>query len=133
MAVPTPGTDDLNTVITAAVQARIEAQVAAALAESDTFTMFVTSALQQEITVRENYRDRKTTFLAEQVREAVREATKRALQTALDDEVPKLEALVKKALKANVDQIAVGLVGNLVDKAKGPYGITVQVNYPSDS
>jgi hypothetical protein len=133
MAVPTPGVDDINTVIASAVQARIEAQVAAALADSDSFTMFVTGALQQEITVRENFRDRKTTFLAEQVREAVREATKLALKKALDDEVPKLEALVKKALKANVDQIATGLVGNLVDRAGSPYGITVQVNYPSDS
>ena len=82
---------DLNQVISAAVQARIETEVTAALSNSDVFAQFVSGALHAPITVREDYRDRKTTWLNETLRKTIQAATREAVEKLFEDYRPALE------------------------------------------
>lgn len=125
-------TQDLNQVIASAVQARIETEVLAALSGSEVIAQFVQAALQQPITVRENYRDTKTTFLAETIKKTVQEATMAAVRKVVAEEAPAIEAEVTKELRKNVKTIAAQLVGSVEKAVTSPYGVRVELNYPDE-
>jgi hypothetical protein len=123
---------DLNTVISTAVQARIEAEVAAALSGSELMGQYVAAALQQKIEVKDghSYRTRETTFLREAIDKAIREATKAAVRKVIAEEAEEIEAAVATELRRNVKTIAKTLVGKVVEKAEDTYGIEVNLKYP---
>jgi cell division ATPase FtsA len=124
--------NDLNNVIATAVQARIETEVASALSGSELMSQYVAAALTQNIQVkdRNSYRERTTTYLRETIDETVRQATKKAVEKIVAEEAPQIEKAVTAELRKNVKGISAQIVGNLVDKADSPYGITVEVKYP---
>jgi hypothetical protein len=125
-------TGDLNQVIASAVQARIESEVATALSGSDLMAQYVTAALQQPISVRENYRDRQTTYLAETIKKAIQEATKAAVAKVVAKEAPKIEKLVREKMRERLDALTDQMVTSVIDKAASPYGISVELRYPSN-
>lgn len=123
-------TGDLNQVIVSAVQARIESEVAAALSGSELIGQYVAAALTEKITVRENYRDRTTTFLRETIDSAIKAATKAAVQKVVAEEAPLIEKTVTAEMRKNVTAISKTLVGKLVEQADSSYGISVELRYP---
>jgi hypothetical protein len=128
-------TQDLNTVIASAVQARIETEVLAALSGSDVFAQFVNVALNRKIEVKDpnsSYRTRETTYIAETISKAIQAATKAAVEKVIAEEAPQIEAEVTKELRRNVKGLAAQMVGCVVDKAASPYGITVELKYPAN-
>ncbi|WP_280499398.1 hypothetical protein [Nocardia cyriacigeorgica] len=130
MTTPTPGAADLNTVIAAAVQARIEAEVAAALSGDEVISKYVAAALNQPIEIGHNSWDRrKTTFLRNTIDEAMRAATKAAVEQAVAEEREAIENAVRAELRDRVDALAVQLVDSLASAAEAPYGISVQLKY----
>lgn len=125
---------DLNQVISSAVQARIEAEVAAALSGSEVMGQYVAAALSQQIEIkdpRDSYRTIKTTFLRNAIDKAIQKATAAALTTVVEQEMPAIEQAVTTELRKNVKGIATQLVGQVAESVDKPYGITVQLNYPN--
>lgn len=121
---------DLNETIACAIQARVEAAVAAELSSSDLFAQFVQAALLETITVKDGYKDRKTTYLRETISNAVKLAAKAAVQKHVIGEQELLEKLVATELRKQTKTTAEALVGKLVKTAESGYGITVNMNYP---
>lgn len=126
---------DLNQVIAGAVQARIESEVAAALSGSDLMSQYVAAALSQTIreepSGRNNYQRVETTFLRKTIETAICEATKGAVARVIAAELPAIEETVTAELRKNVKEISKTLVGKLADAADSPYGVTVELRYPS--
>lgn len=128
-------TSDLNAVISSAVQARIETEVAAALAGSELMNQYVAAALTQKIQVgddRDRYKKRETTFLAETIKQAIREATAAAVRKVVADEQEAIEAAVTTELRKNVKSIAKQITSSVVEAAEKPYGVKVEMLYPSN-
>lgn len=123
--------DDLSQVIVAAVNARVEATVAEALAGDEMIGKYVTAALMQEIEIGTGYRARKTTFLRNAIDGAMRSATEAAVKRVVADEAPAIERAVRAQLLSSVDRIAAQLVGSVADAAERPYGIRVELDYPT--
>lgn len=126
-------TGDLNQVIASAVQARIESEVATALSGSDLMAKYVSAALHQVIEVKERggYNTRKTTYLRETIDSAIQEATKAAIAKVVAAEAEAIEAAVTAELRKNVKAIGKSLANKLVEKTESPYGVTVELRYPS--
>lgn len=122
--------NDLNAVIANAVNARIEAQVAEALAGDEMIGKYVSAALMQEIEVGVSYNKRKTTFLKNTLDEAIRAATKEAVMRVLAEETDAIEVAVRRELKASVTAIAAQLVGSVSKAVETPYGISIDLKYP---
>lgn len=119
---------DINAVIAGAVNARIEAEVVAALAGDAVIGQFVAAALNQQIELEDrsrSYQKIKTTFIANVLRKAIQEATQAAVANVILEELPTIEAEVRKALKRDIAGIAAGLAKTLEDVAKKAYGINV--------
>lgn len=123
--------NDLNTVIVAAVNARVEAAVAEALSGNQLMAQYVGQALSQEVEIKDNnYNRRKTTFLKHSIEGAIQGAAKKAIEQFLVDEVAEIEKVVKAELKAQIPGIAKQLVGTLSDAASKAYGVEVKLKMP---
>lgn len=121
---------DLNATIVAAVNARIEAEVAKALSGDETIGRFVSAALQQTVTVkdRNSYRETQEPFLTNVLRNVIQSATKEAVQRFVADEIESIEEEVRKALRRDVKRIATTLSESLVKAAAKPYGVDVHLD-----
>jgi hypothetical protein len=126
-------TEDLNSTITAAVQARVEASVMEALSGDEVIGRFVTSALTQR--VKEDHyqspRDQPT-YLAHTLKKAIQEMTREAVQAVIEEERPAILREVRKALKGKHEEIAQNLVAGMVDSASSPYRLNVELTWPKD-
>ncbi len=122
---------DLNATIASAVQARIEMEVATALAGSDLMAQYVGAALHQEIVVKDNnsYRDRKTTYLREAIDGSIRVATKVALAKVLEAEAASIEKAITAEVKRNLPAIAKTAAENMATAAARTHGMTVEIKY----
>jgi hypothetical protein len=118
--------DDLNVVITNAVQARIEASVLEALSSDETFARFVTAALQEPIS--KDYGRTKTTYMAEVVGEAIKVAAKQSVAKVMAEMQPQIEEEVAKCLRRDLEGIAAALVGSVTRAVDNPYGVTIMLN-----
>jgi len=125
MADPTP---DLNQTIVHAIQARIEADVAAAMLQEETWLTFVQSALQQPLSL-DNGRT-KTTFLRHTLNGAIETATKQAVADELEAIKPEIAKEVRKALRSSIGVIADSLVDGFVANAQGRYP-SIKVEFQS--
>ena len=124
-------TNDLNDVISSAVLARIEAEVAGALSGKGFIDQYVIAAINKEIEVKDrDYRTRKTTFLKESIDKSIQQATKAAIAKVIQEESAEIEKIVTTQLRKQVKTIAQGLTGQLVEAAKNAYGVNVEIRYP---
>lgn len=129
MTTPTEG--DLNTVIVSAVNARVEAAVAAALSGDEVIGKYVAAALSQPVEVGDRYsRSKQVPFLRHVIDHALRDAAQRAVQRFVTDEADAIERAVRTELRNSVDALAVQLVGSMNDAVERSYGITVNLKYP---
>lgn len=123
-------TEDLNATIANAVNARIEAEVAAALAGDEVIGQYVAAALRQEIQP-DRYNSRsKTTFLTLTLRTAIQGATKAAVKRVLIEEREHIEDEVRKAIRRGTKNFAEQMVENLVKQASTAYGVKVELKLP---
>jgi len=120
-------TTDLNATIANAVNARIEAQVLAALADSDVMGRMVTAALQKKVNTGA-YRNNETTYLQSLIGKAIEEKTVEVVAAELDTIRPLIETEVRKALRKSVGVLADSLVEGFVQAAAGSYP-SISVTY----
>lgn len=118
---------DLNQTIAAAVNARVEAEVLKALSGDAVLSEFVSAALRQPVEVKDNrtYRTEQVPFLTLVLRKAIQEATKAVTQRVVLEETEKLEEYIRKAIRAQLPDLAAGLVKSVTDTATHGYGINV--------
>lgn len=130
----TPPSEDLNKIITSAVNARVEAAVTAALAGDDTIGAMVVAALQQPVEVpkRDGYGKTQVPFLNHLMSSAIRDAAKRAVERVLVDEQATIEEEVRKHIKRLAPEIAQRMAGQLAETAGKSYGVSVQLKLPGD-
>lgn len=122
---------DLNATIASAVNARIEAEVMAALSGDEIIGRLVTAALQQKVG-EERYGRKQTTFLASVLNAAIKDATKAAVARLIEEERPLIEDEIRKALRRNVKTMADAIVGNLAEQASSAYGVSVELRIPGE-
>lgn len=128
MATPIEG--DLNKVIVAAVNARVEAEMMRALSGDETISRFVAAALRQNVEVKDphTYRTTAEPFLTNVLRKAIQAATVAACQRLIAEELPTIEDEIRKALRRDVKRIAETLTQSLADVAAKTYGIKVDLS-----
>ena len=110
--------DDLNATIAAAVQARTEAEVLAALSNEGTFSAMVTAALTE--TVRVDYGQAQP-MLSVLLRKTITEKTREVIADEIEALAPQIRAEVKSALKKSIGVISDSLVDGFVANATGRY------------
>lgn len=123
---------DLNDIITSAVQARVEAQIVAAFAGDQTFEKFVIAALQQTVEVPGNdrYNKAKVPFMMHLLQEAVRASAKQAVQKYMTEHTDELAIAVERELSSKTAGIARQMVDQVSKKASENYGVTVELRWP---
>lgn len=120
---------DINTTIAAAVNARIEAEVVAALSGDEVIGQYVAAALRQTVEVPgRGYQKNSVPYLHNVLTKAIQEAAKGACTALVLEEMPKIEAEVRKALRRNINGIAEAIATSLTDRAQKAYGIDVTVD-----
>lgn len=120
-------TTDLNATIANAVNARIEAQVLAALTDSDVMGRMVTAALQKKVNTGA-YRNNETTYLQSLIGKAIEEKTAEVVAADLETIRPLIETQVRAALRKSVGVLADSLVEGFVQAAAGSYP-SISVTY----
>lgn len=123
--------NDLNATIAAAVNARVSAQVAAALSGDEVIGAYVTSALTRTVTVKEGYRDKQVKWIDHAVAQAIQSATKDVIAEVLAAEMDQIRTAVRDAVQSQVGRIADDFATNLTEKtAKDYYRINVGLHFP---
>lgn len=128
---PTP---DLNDVIASAVSARVEAQVLAALSDSDTFNVMVMAALQQPVEIPDgtSYGKKRVPYLNNVLQTAIRERTKAVVAESVEEHAEAIKVEVRKALRKSIGVMADSLVDGFVAGASGRYP-SIKVEFSSDA
>lgn len=123
---------DLNQVIVSAVQARVEAEVAKALAGDEVVGRMVAAAMNQQVEVPGGRYGEKRTFLKAVLDKTVQEATKAAVQEAIAGEADAIRAAVAAEVRKRSKEIAASFTDELVENVKKGWSISVAVNGPKD-
>ena len=121
---------NLNETITAAVKAKVEGELIAALSGDAVIGAFVAAALNQKVTVKNaaGYGTIDVPFITKVLQDAIREQAKAALARLIAEEGVNIEAEVAKALRRDLKHIASSLTKSLVDAADKTYGIDVKID-----
>lgn len=120
---------DLNQTITSAVNARIEAQVLAAMSGDEVLGQMVASALNQPVKVTKDSFSRDTEpYVTHLLRQVIQDATHLAVTRLVAEERDMIEEEIRKALRRDVKRISESLTNSLVDAADRGYGIKVDLS-----
>lgn len=124
---------DLNQTISAAVNARVEAEMMKALSGDETIGKFVLAALRQPVKKNPGAQygaaaKETETYLTQVLRKAIQASAKAACEKFVAEEIGTIEDEVRKALRRDVRNIAEALTQNLVDSAAKAYGVNVKVD-----
>lgn len=131
MASDKPIEGDINQIIASAVNARVEAQVLAALSGDEVIGRLVTAALTEQVpATNDRYDSKKLPYLTKIVRDAIKQATADALRRLIAEEMSVIEEEIRKALRRDIKGIAGQLAGQLASKAAQTYGVTVELKFP---
>lgn len=126
-------TQNLDQTITTAVEAQVQAQVAAALINNDTFKVLVTASLNQMVEVPDGpYGKKRVSMIDHLVQNAVAQRTKEVVVEQIAELVPEITKEIKTALRKSVGVIADSLVDGFVASAPGR-GPSIKVEFRSDS
>lgn len=123
---------DLDATIANAVNARVEAAVAAALSGDDFMGKYVTAALRQTVEVpsANGYGKDRVTLLHKVVSQSVAAAVEAAIKRHIQEDTDALERVVVDELRKQRALIARRLVDSLTDAADKAYGIKVSLQMP---
>lgn len=123
---------DLDATITAAVNARVEAAVLEALSGDQFIGQMVAKALNAEVEVGGTYSRKKTTFMQATLNSTIQECVKVATAEAIAERKDEIKDAVRAALSDKIELIATSMADNMVEKASSPYGIRVEMQWPSE-
>lgn len=128
-----PINQNLDAIITKAIETKIEASVLAALSGDETIGRMVTAALQQKVEINRRdggYGKETVPFLSHVVHETIRAAAHKAVRAHLETMTEQLAAEVAKQLRKSSAGVAKQMVDQLAERASSAYGIKVEIQYP---
>jgi hypothetical protein len=133
MTKPADPTPDLNDIIASAVAGRVEAQVLAALTDSETFNTMVIAALQQQVEVPDgtSYGKKRISYMNHTLQTAIRSRTKELIAEEIEALSEPIRAEVRKGLRKSVGVIADSLVDGFVANASGRFP-SIKVEFSSE-
>lgn len=123
----------LDTTIAAAVTARVEAEVVAALSGDEVIGQYVAAALREPVETTRNYRTEKVPYLRHVLTKTFQDVAKEAVARVLEEERPTIEEEVRKAVKREAGTIAEGVAGALAKRASSGYGVSIDLNLAGDA
>lgn len=127
--------DDLNGAIVAAVNARVEAAVLAALSGDDVMGRLVTVALMQRVEVPKrdgSYGKEHVPWVSALLDETIRKAAREAVTKVVEDQRPAFEAAIAKALVDQRKNVAAQLVTALMPNRNGYMSVNLSYAIPSE-
>jgi len=113
--------NDINQIIVSAVNARVEAEVAAALTNADAMKTFVEAALHEKVKSSDRYGADDITLVTKLVRGTVVEQTKKVVAEEVQAQEAEIRAHVRQAVQASVGVIADSLVDGFMQSVTGKY------------
>lgn len=119
--------DDINNIITTAVQARVEAAVMEAMSSEGALRAIVSAALNEQVATGNGYGP-KMPLLTALVQGTVKEQAKQVVAEEIKDMEGEIREEVRKALKKSVGVVADSLVDGFVSSAEGRYP-SIEVNF----
>lgn len=126
---------DLNATIAAAINAKVEAGVFAALAGDEVLGKYVAAALNEPIEIPRNgssYDKIKTTYLRHTINQALKKAVHDAVAKFIEGEQAVIEAEVAKALRKQASEIGRQFAEHLASQTIGrAYGVNVELRFPN--
>ena len=123
---------DLNDTIIAAVNAKVTAEVFAALNTDEVMAGFITQAMMQPVKV-EQYGSKTEPYLTVVIRKAIQEATKSAINEWMADNEGVLKARVREALSTRVEDMAGALVQGAISATSARYSTKVDVKFQKEN
>lgn len=123
--------DDLNSVVTSAVNARVEAQVAEALSGGEYMKQFVNAALHTMVKSN-NYGEKDKPLVSFVLEKAIQEQAKQVVNEEIEALKPAIREEVRVALEKSVGVIADSLVDGFVANASGRYP-SIEVNFRANN
>ncbi len=131
MAQANPPEGDINQIIASAVNARVEAQVLAALSGDEVIGRLVTAALSEPVSATgDRYDHRKVPYITKVLRDAIKQAAADAVKRLIAEEMPSIEDEIRKALRRDIKQIAGRLANQLSETAAKSHGVSVELKFP---
>lgn len=115
-----PTETDINKIIVAAVNARIEGAVASALTSDETFAAFVTAGLQRKVSTGSYSREEKP-LITVMLQNAIEEATKAVVAEEIAAQKEHIRSEVRGALERSIGVLTDSLVDGFVANAAGRY------------
>ena len=112
--------NDINQIISAAVNARVEAAVLEAMTSSNTMATFVQAALTRKVPSSGYSRDEKP-LLTHLLQTTIEEQTKAVVAEEISKNKEVIRAEVQKALSKSIGVITDSLVDGFVANAEGRY------------
>lgn len=122
---------DLNDTIIAAVNAKVTAEVFAALNTDEVMAGFINTAMMQPVKV-EQYGSKTEPYLTVVIRKAIQEATKAAISEWMADNEGILKTRVREALSTQVEEMAGALVQGAIDSTSARYSTKVDVKFQKE-
>lgn len=122
---------DLNDTIVAAVNAKVSAEVFAALNTDEVIGNYIMSAMMQPIKI-EQYGSKTEPYLTVVIRKAIQEATKKAIGEWMADNEGVLKTKVREALTGNIEQMAGALVEGAIEATGRNYMTKVDVSFQKE-
>lgn len=122
---------DLNDTIVAAVNAKVSAEVFAALNTDEVIGNYIMSAMMQPIKI-EQYGSKTEPYLTVVIRKSIQEATKKAIGEWMADNEGILKSKVREALTGNIEQMAGALVEGAIESTSHSYMTKVDVSFQKE-
>lgn len=119
--------EDINDIISSAVQARVEASVMEAMSSNGAMQAIVSAALSEQVQVGNSYGP-KVPLLTALVQGTIKEQAKQVVAEEVKSMSAEIRGEVRKALKKSVGVIADSLVDGFVASAEGRYP-SIEVNF----
>lgn len=126
-----PIDSDLNQVIVSAVNARVEAAVAAAMSGDEVMGKYVAAALNQPVEIPDgtSYGKKRVPFLRNVINNAIRDAAKAAVTQVVTEQRPAIEAAVRASIAERLGDLANNLVDGLAKTSASPYSVNVALKF----
>ena len=113
--------NDINQIISAAVNARVEAAVLEAMTSNNTMATFVQAALSRKVTTPGGYSRDEKPLLTHLLHTTIEEQTKVVVAEEIKKSQEVIRAEVRKALNKSIGVITDSLVDGFVANAEGRY------------
>jgi hypothetical protein len=123
---------DINATIVAAVNAKVTAEVFAALNSDEVFGQFVSQAMMEPIQP-DRYSSKREPYITNVIRTAIQKATREAINEWMKDNEGVVKSKVRDALALRMEDLAGALVEGAIEATGSNYSTKVDVKFQKEA